>query len=225
MESTIGWACARSSSLAHLSDERLVELAATQQSISARNVLIERYHEWLSEIILRLAQQTCLNQHDVEDARQETAFWCAEAIDRFDLAQLNSIHPCHFRTFLYHVVSLRFKDFLRRERRQLRSKVLSEPEACLFVKSCSEAEKDGNSYFVPFATTIIDPVQCAERRESMRRLHAILATLDRLTRYLGESLCQGHSLRDTASMLGISYEKAKRKRRKMIEHLKFCLRD
>jgi RNA polymerase sigma factor (sigma-70 family) len=69
-----------------------------------------------------------------------------------------------------------------------------------------------------------DPAVIVETEEAARWLQAAVAGLDEECRQIWQRLCEGIGLREIAGELGISYDSAKRRRRKLIEKLKFHLR-
>ena len=62
-----------------------------------------------------------------------------------------------------------------------------------------------------------------EQDELMARLHQELDRLGGLARELWDLLVRGMRLREVAAALDLSYDAAKRQRRKLIAHLRGCL--
>jgi RNA polymerase sigma factor (sigma-70 family) len=115
------------------------------------------------------------------------------------------------RSFIHRVVIARFKDFAKHLRR-----VEYHYDR---TARCGEA--------VDFADDVDrnlrDPAVIVEARESMNRLHETLTCLDSESGRLWRLLAEGNSLRQIAAVIGVSYDSAKRRRRKLIEQLKLRL--
>jgi FixJ family two-component response regulator len=62
-----------------------------------------------------------------------------------------------------------------------------------------------------------------ERDELMARLHQELDRLGGRARELWDLLVRGVGLREVAAALDLSYDAAKRQRRKLVAHLRACL--
>ena len=74
-----------------------------------------------------------------------------------------------------------------------------------------------------FAIRLI-PAIIVETEETARWLQSAVAELDDECQQIWRRLCEGVNLREIAAELGMSYDAAKRRRRKLIEKLKFHLR-
>jgi RNA polymerase sigma factor (sigma-70 family) len=154
------------------------------------------------------------------DAQQDGVLWILEAIHSYDTRELGVFRGCHFRTFLYHVLQSRFIDVLRRQRRRqalfrlggYMSTWLSEPFA---------PQRDGSS--VRSVSRDPEPDRGVERDEWTARLHQELDRIGGRARELWDLLVTGMRLREIAGTLDLSYDAAKRQRRKLIAHLRTWL--
>jgi RNA polymerase sigma factor (sigma-70 family) len=194
--------------MAMMSDDALIVLAKECEYGPARNELILRYASQRDRLIGWLAKTTSFRPADIEDARQNAVFWTLEAIEKYDTEQIALDQGCSFYSFLNRVLICRFKDYTkhlhRRERHYVRSNG-SPPE------DQSTNGRGGRP---------CDPATLAESRESLARLYASLAQLDGESNRIWELLVEGNSLREISAELGISYDAIKRRRRKLIQHLK-----
>ena len=194
--------------LALMDDDALIVLAQECKYPPARDELILRYASQRERLIGWLSRTTTFSMADIEDARQNAVFWTVEAIDKYDTEQIAKDQGCSFYTFLNRVLICRFKDYTkhvrRRERHFDRSPVQEDPSA------------DSNG-------ELGDPATLAESRESISRLYAAIARLDGESCRIWELLTEGNSLREISAELGISYDAVKRRRRKLIQHLKVTL--
>jgi RNA polymerase sigma factor (sigma-70 family) len=204
--------------MAGLEDEQLVVLAQECGYAPARDELISRCNGLKDRLIHRRAAQSGLQEADRMDAQQDAVLWILEAIRQYNTEQQVMPQGCRFRTFLYHVLLSRFIDLLRR-RRQVRLRLgvytfdsLSSPPAPQRDGSPARPESwDG------------EPQRRMERDELMARLHQELDRLGGRARGLWDLLVEGMRLREIAATLDMSYEAAKRQRRKLITHLRACL--
>jgi RNA polymerase sigma factor (sigma-70 family) len=196
--------------LDRLTDEALVVLAQECGYRPAAEVLLERYHAWAGRLVGRRACHSCLQPADVEDARQNAVLSLAEAIRCYDTSQLGRRDTCHFRTFLLRVVSARYLDFVRRLCRWRR-------------RWWNWAALDGAPVPArrggPAPHGRGDPVGAAERGEEQAWLERALRRLDGDARSLWERLAAGTPLRAVARDLGLSYDAAKRARRRLLAAL------
>ena len=198
--------------MALLDDAALVVLANECDYAPARDEILLRYSPQTERLIQWLARSTEFNGADVEDARQNAVFWTVEAITKFDTDQADRARKCSFYSFLYRVLVARFKDFTKQVRRLERRRRLASDEA-----------KDEGSLSHLFHDPS-NPAIIAETREAVQRLQAAVAELDDEARQIWRRLCEGVSLREIATELGLSYDAAKRRRRKLIAKLKLHLR-
>lgn len=122
-----------------------------------------------------------------------------------------------FSAFLQRVIRCRFKNFVRSVRRRARRE---RPRGLLGVAGPDEdGEEAGEALEVESWATEEPPNRLAAR-ESNQRLAAAVAELDRPLQDLWYLLALGLELRDAAHYEGISYDQAKRRRRKLIEALR-----
>ncbi len=213
--------------LTKVGDEGLILLAQCLPELSpaATSVLLLRYWHELADLVGRHAGRMWVSAEDVEDFKQDAVFWFLEAVGRFDLGMLSAGDGSHFRTFLWRVVTARLNDSLKhlwRERHHLDGTVRPED---LPVSSdpwgCSGDDGAG-SLALP-SETPTDPALLAERQEYQTVLGGALSRLEESPRRLFESLASGESLRGTAVELGLSYDQAKRLRRKLFAQLRITL--
>jgi RNA polymerase sigma factor (sigma-70 family) len=197
--------------LAVMEDEALVVLAKECEYGPARDELLVRYGSQADRVIGWLGYSQGLSRSDAEDARQSAVFWTIEAIKKYDTRQIGKPHGCSFRSFVYRVLIARFKDYTKHLRRV----------ECHYDRTTRYAG-DGTSA-MEIDGKMKDPASIVEARESINRLHSTLSNLDQEDARLWQLLAEGNSLRAIASQIGISYDSAKRRRRKLIEQLKLRL--
>jgi RNA polymerase sigma factor (sigma-70 family) len=197
--------------LAVMEDEALVVLAKECEFGPARDELIVRYSSQTERLVGWLGHSHCLSRADVEDARQSAVFWTIEAINKYDTKQIGKPKGCSFRSFFYRVLVARFKDFTKHLRRV----------ECHYDRSTRSDHQDTAAAGVD--PTLRDPATIAEARESIHRLQSTLIGLDSESADLWQLLAEGCNLREIAAQMGTSYDSAKRRRRKLIEHLKLKL--
>ncbi len=197
--------------MALMDDEALVVLAKECEYLPARDELLVRYSPQTERLIQWLARSTEFSSTDIDDARQNAVFWTVEAISKFDTDQLESMKRCSFYSFLYLVLSARFKDFSKQVRRIERRRTLisDTPDD---DDSASQLFRDPN-----------DPAALAEAEEAVKQLRAAVAELDSESQEIWQRLCDGASLREVAAEMGLSYDALKRRRRKLIASLKLHL--
>jgi RNA polymerase sigma factor (sigma-70 family) len=198
--------------LALMEDEALIVLAKECEYAPARDELIVRYGSQSERVIAWLAYPQGFSRSDVEDARQNAVFWMVEAIKKYDLHQIGKPGGCSFRTFLHRVLIARFKDFAKHLRR-----VEGHYDRSTQCVSGSESLRD-------IDRKLKDPATIAETHESLSRLQAALRSLDPESHQLWQLLADGHSLREIAAQLDLSYDVVKRRRRKLLDHLKLRLK-
>ena len=206
--------------MAGLADEQLVFLVQECDYTPARDELICRCNGLKDRLIRRRAARSGLQEADRLDAQQDAVLWILEAIRDYNTGQQVMPRGCCFRTFLYRVLLLRFVDLLRRQRRrQTRLRLGRETSGSLdslpapqHAGSLAEPESWGGW-----------PQRAIERDELMARLREELAKVGGLSRDVWDLLARGMRLRAIAAALGLSYDAAKRQRRKLIAHLRACL--
>jgi RNA polymerase sigma factor (sigma-70 family) len=206
--------------MAGLADEQLVCLVQECDYVPARDELICRCSGLKDRLIRRRAARSGLQEADRMDAQQDAVLWILEAIREYDTGQQVMPRGCCFRTFLYHVLLSRFIDLLRRQRRrQTRLRLGRCTSGSL--NSLPAPQRDGSP--ADPESWGVRPQRDMERVELMARLHQELDRLEGLSRELWDLLAKGVRLRETAAALGLSYDAAKRQRRKLIAHLRACL--
>lgn len=199
--------------MALVDDEALIVLAKECDYSPARDEILVRYSPQTERLIQWLARSTAVGATDVEDARQNAVFWTVEAINKFDSEQTGRLRRCSFYSFLYRVLVARFKDFTKKVNRLERRRRLA-----------SDAPvEDGSLSHLAYDPS--NPASIAEAEEAVRKLQGAVAQLDDEARQIWRQLCDGNSLREIAADLGISYDAAKRRRRKLIATLKLHLRE
>lgn len=210
--------------LSQIGDEELVIMAKECGFHPAETELILRYQLRRQRIISALARSTRLPQADWEDAQQNAVLGTIEAIAAFDTVQLHRPKNCSFRTFLRVVLEARFKDFLRRHRRVERrrdratngnrslERVLNGPHVAFGRRQFLSARQE-------------DPATAMARREALERLEQAVEQLQTADGHLWRRLASGQRLRAIANELDVSYDTAKRRRRKLLAQLTLRLRD
>jgi RNA polymerase sigma factor (sigma-70 family) len=189
--------------LAQLADEALVILAQECTFQPATDELVLRYHERMSQLIaLRIRHRG--NAADVPDAQQNGVFAILEAIAGYDTLELAKPRGCSFRTFVRRVVTAR---------------------CCDFVKQVRRAEKRYRHLDECQAARGSDPVEALAQQEEMARLHCALERLDEPMRRLWHELAYGKKLPQIAREQGVSYDRVKRQRRRLLAQLAAQLRD
>jgi RNA polymerase sigma factor (sigma-70 family) len=197
--------------LAVMEDEALVVLAKECEYSPARDELLVRYGSQADRVIGWLAYSHGLSRSDGEDARQSAVFWTIEAITKYDTRQIGKPRGCSFRSFVYRVLIARFKDYTKHLRRVEGH----------YDRTLRSTGADSSSIDVD--QKLKDPSTIAEARESMNLLRQTLLCLDSESERMWRLLAEGNSLRTIATEIGISYDSAKRRRRKLIEQLKLRL--
>jgi RNA polymerase sigma factor (sigma-70 family) len=204
--------------LTRMEDEQLAVLAQECGSQPARDELIRRHTRLTEGVVRRFAARARLQEADRLDALQNAVLWILEAIRKYRTAESVRPQGCGFRTFLYRVLSSRLVDFFRHCRR-LQNHF---PLAGGGVSGLSRGP-DGRHGEGDVALDGPDPVASAEEGEVQARLSKELGWLAEAERGLWDLLVAGTPLREAAAVLGISYDAAKRQRRKLIAHLRTCL--
>ena len=206
--------------MAGLEDEHLVVLVQECAYIPAREELIARCNGLKDRLIHRLAVRNGLQEADRMDAQQDAVLWILEAIRVYNTGQQVMPGGCRFRTFLYNVLLSRFIDLLRRQRRRQERLLLGGYRFGL-LSSSAAAQRDGiKSALESWGG---DPQRGMEQGESMARLQQELDRLGGLAPQLWNLLVKGMRLQEIAETLDLSYEVAKRQRRRLIAHLRACL--
>jgi RNA polymerase sigma factor (sigma-70 family) len=194
-----------------MEDEALVVLARECEYGPARDELIVRYRSQADRLIGWLAHSYDFGHSDVEDARQNAVFWMVEAIKKYDTRQIGKPQGCSFRSFIHRVVIARFKDFAKHLRR------------VEYHYDRTARSREQEEFADDVDQELRDPAVIVEVRESMTRLHETLTCLDSESGRIWRLLAEGNSLRQIAVQIGVSYDSAKRRRRKLIDELKLRL--
>jgi RNA polymerase sigma factor (sigma-70 family) len=203
-----------------LEDEQLVVLVQECGYVPARDELISRYNDLKDRLIHRRAARSGLQEADRMDVQQDAVLWILEAIRDYNTEQQILPRGCRFRTFFYHVFLLRFIDFLRCQRRRQARLWLA---GYMFgsLSASPAPQRDGKSAGPEGSGG--EPQRGMERNELMARLHKELDRLGGRARQLWDLSVRGMRLREIAAVLDVSYDAAKRQRRKVIAHLRACL--
>jgi RNA polymerase sigma factor (sigma-70 family) len=206
--------------MAGLEDEQLVVLVQECGHVPARDELISRYNGMKNRLIHRRAARSGLQEADRMDAGQDAVLWILEAIREYKTGQQAMPRGCRFRSFLYRVLLARLIDLLRRQhRRQARFRLGAYTFGSLNAPPAPQ--RDGSP--AGPASWGGEPQRGMERDELMARLHQELDQLGGRARELWDLLVRGMRLREIAAALDLSYDVAKRRRRKLIAHLRACL--
>ena len=200
--------------LSRMGDEALVILAQECAFRPATDELVLRYYEKMSQLIARKANRLGLAA-DLPDAQQNAVFAMLEAIAGYHTLEVAKPRGCRFRTYLGRVVLARFGDFVRKLRR------LQRP--CCPLHEAGEGLAAGRGRCPGSRTS--DPVEALARREAMARLHQALEGLDEALRGLWRELADGKRLRQIARERGVSYDRLKRQRRRLLARLAAQLRN
>jgi RNA polymerase sigma factor (sigma-70 family) len=206
--------------LAVLPDERLLVLAREGSDLAARNKLILRHYQLAKRLISRWAERYGLSGAETEDAHQEAVFWILEALEDFTTDQTDESYKCRFRSFLSHVLGMRLIDYVRHCWRMKRHFDCS-PEAQALVNGNDWVLDSPTSGRSLRATLGEEPCERAQHDELTHQVWRIVSRLGPRCRELWElTISRGFPLRDAASQLGISYDAAKRSRRKLVAALR-----
>jgi RNA polymerase sigma factor (sigma-70 family) len=203
-----------------LGDEQLVVLVQDYGNVPARDELISRCTCLKDRLIQWWAARSGLQEADRMDAHQDAVLWVLEAIREYDTGQQVLPRGCRFRTFLYHVLHSRFIDLLRRQRR-LHARLRLSLSTIGSLKSYTTPRHNGTSAGPENSGGEL--LRGMERDELMACLHQEVDRLGGLARELWNLLVKGTGLREIATALNLSYDAAKRQRRKLIARLRACL--
>jgi RNA polymerase sigma factor (sigma-70 family) len=205
--------------LTSLEDEQLVVLAQECGSRPARDELIRRNTPLKEGIVRRYAARASLQEADCRDALQDAVLWIMEAIRQYRTAESVQPQGCRFQTFLYRVLTSRLVDFIRRHRRlrnhfPVAGGVAGVSRGPGRARDAGEPELDDPDS---------NPLTYVEEGEAQTHLHRELGRLGKPDRRLWDLLAGGTPLRKVAAALGISYDAAKRRRRKLLGRLRGSL--
>jgi RNA polymerase sigma factor (sigma-70 family) len=192
---------------AQLEDESLVEFARQPAGGPALDELLRRFSTPTGRLVRRLAIRSGFQDADCMDVQQEAVFWTMEAIRQFRTDDVARTHGCRFRTFLHRVVTVRFIDYLRRQRHRQRRVALA---ACV---GDGASPPDGSR----------SELSGHEMSEVRQHLEQELDRLGDAAQQLWALLVRGVSLRQAAVELGVSYDTAKRQRRHLLARLRVAV--
>jgi RNA polymerase sigma factor (sigma-70 family) len=205
-----------------MEDEPLVILTTECEFQPAQDELIRRYLPLKEQLVRRHTALTALQQADHDDAQQDAILWILEAIRRYRTDEYIKPGGCHFRSFLQRVLDARCIDFLRRLQRFRNHFPLT--GGALPAASTSSSGKDRpHNRATPGERA--EGVQGAQELGLRARLLEQLTQLDGPSRQLWDLLARGMPLRKIAIVLNVSYDAAKRRRRKLFANLCSSLSD
>ena len=198
-----------------LEDEELAFLAENCGCSTARQELLMRFYEWSNRLIAQLGRRRGLALADVEDAQQDAVFGILKAIQRFDARRVGQGNRAGFRAFLHRILSDRFKDFVKqlwRSKTHDGHPIRPSDKLDRGVPACglddwADPERDS------------DPEAMAESNEVHVLFWEAVKHLDGVEYSLVSALLSGSRLRQISRELGISYDAAKRLRRRLRKRL------
>jgi DNA-directed RNA polymerase specialized sigma24 family protein len=149
--------------VSRFSDEELVVLARECGFLPARQELLLRYFDPMKKWIAARAREAGLGSADVEDAQGEGVLSSLEAVARYDTWQLARKNGRSFRSFLYAVLLVRFRDFLRKHwrTRHRYSHSLTGPEG---LETTAEDRTGRHLHGTALLAVQDDPAQLSEGR-------------------------------------------------------------
>lgn len=176
--------------LSKLSDAELVQLAKVGQ-LEAFEVLVDRYERRVYTLAYRILN----NQHDAEDATQETFLRVLEHLKEF---QQNA----SFSTWLFRIAT------------NTALKILHKRKEKVFLSLQEQTEPDKDTGTIPHPEYIADwqnlPDELIQQTETWRIMEEALQQLDKAHRlvFLLRDV-EGLSIKETAQILGISENNVK----------------
>jgi RNA polymerase sigma factor (sigma-70 family) len=204
--------------LTKLGDEQLVVLAIECQFPAAEETLLLRHYAWSNQLITCLARRRQLAANDLEDAKQDAVFGMVKAIARYNTLQFSKPRGCPFLAFLRRVLTDRFKDFVKYLRRR-------EHHLDRWASAMAQHHPGSNSLGGGYGTASDQgPVAAAEWQEMREQVHRVVSQLDAATRAFVEGVMAGLRLRIIATQMGLSYDAAKRRWRRLRSLLAIQLR-
>jgi RNA polymerase sigma factor (sigma-70 family) len=209
--------------LSKMGDEELVVLAQECGFRPAADELVVRFHDWKNRFIAFQARSVHLSSADLEDAQQNAVFSVLEAISGYKTPEMVRPGGCSFRSFLKIVLGARFRDFTKHLKRVERHYDRSSRAG----RGLEEEDVARNKVQEPHAwlEKSNDPAEVVAWQEALARLHTVLENLDESVLRLWKALAAGVHLRQIAQDLGISYDSAKRQRRRLLAELASRLGD
>jgi RNA polymerase sigma factor (sigma-70 family) len=141
-----------------------------------------------------------------------------EAIGKYDTEQAQKAARSSFRTFLFHVFRNRFRDFLKKTRREERPYDRSFTAAVTLEEGLKRPIRTHYDWSAYEMTD--DPAVLAQRHEEMARLVDAINVLSSSKYMVWQSVCAGNNLKTIAKELGISYDATRRRLNKTLKVLK-----
>jgi RNA polymerase sigma factor (sigma-70 family) len=203
-----------------MEDEQLVVLVQECGSRPARDELIRRNTPLKEGIVRRFAARAGLQEADCLDALQDAVLWIMEAIRQYRTAESVGPQGCRFRTFLYRVLTSRLLDFIRHYRLLRKHFPLAGGGVAGLNRGPGRAREVGEpGPSCPGS----NPLTSVDAGEVQTCLHRELGRLGESDMRLWDLLAGGATLRKAAAALGISYDAAKRRRRRLLGRLRDSL--
>jgi len=207
-------------SLAAVADELLIDMAREGGQLAARDELLIRYYVRTKQFIARRIRHYHLTWNEAEDAHQLAVFWILEALETFAIDSWGHPHKCCFRSFLHQVLAARLIDYVRKRWRRKRHLDCS-AEALALVHGTDSLLKTPVPRQSLRSLLGEEPCERMQQEELAQYVWRIVSRLGARSRELWElTIHGGLALRDAANRLGISYDAAKRCRRKLIAALR-----
>ena len=204
-------------------DEWLIWYVQDYKCRAARDLLCARCDAEVRALVARLCRAADLQDADVADVQQETFFAVDRAMDRYDLARLGGTPPCHFRTFLHHLVVNHVCNVLRRRwRARLRDGRVRREAA----RALGASTPRGAVHWLACAPDWGgEPSLAAEQAEALADLRQAVVTEGGEKGGLWEGLLAGSDPETLARQRGCSASTVRRERGKMVSRLGASLRD
>ncbi len=192
-------------------DLEVVILMAQSGSQFAQKQLLERFYETTKKQIDRQARARRLQAHDVADAEQEAVFAIDEAIRKYNLHQPITRMKCSFPSYLHTVVEARFKDCIKRLRRNQKHF-----DYVIQAKDAPAAGRHGDNP---------GPAQEVEDSEFAERWSRAVDSLSPKSRKLYAALLSGKQTEVIADELHISVRAVQLWKNEMIRELRAVIVD
>ncbi|MBI3465739.1 MAG: sigma-70 family RNA polymerase sigma factor [Planctomycetes bacterium] len=190
-----------------LSDWVLVNLARKCKCDHAAHGLVERHMEWIAPLVRGLCKENGIcDPNQVDDALQEAILaFEKEAIERYDLDEIEKPRGCKFRSFAERVARDRFKDFGKKEWRAKRRSPVSLEAAMEAGDHLGGRAGPGHGIALALASTRDDPEAAAERAEQSDRLRRAISQLPSELQQVVKLFLDELSTAEMAERLRISY--------------------
>jgi RNA polymerase sigma factor (sigma-70 family) len=189
----------------------------------AVNALLLPHLGWAYRTVAKLARRVGLPAGLVADAQQEVWMALTRAVIHYTPQPSEAPCRCALRTFLYKVVTDRFRNFVRQYRRDARNY-----ERAVRVEDALEgrAPQTHSAHALPvqLPSEGSDPVLAAERREQEALMAWACRHLEVSERCLLESLDAAVPLKRIAQQMGISRRTMIRRQCKLLAKLRARLR-